>query len=394
MNGFLSKLKALFWAAFLLLVVLWILTLNGEIIPGAAQTKPTPEVPRLFTDLTKDYWAYNTINQLVERNLLAGYPDGTFRPDNILSRAEFAALLARAAGLAIEPVDKPVHQDVELFSWYTHVVGATYKYIGDFVYPDGSRLFKPDEPILREQAIVSFLKAKKDDNKKSINPNILSDTFKDYGKITPEYRSMLAWAVEQGLVVGDIKGAFRPQGMLTRAEAAALVARLFLQNEISINAFLKSGRLVPLNNTDPQYKRLVDKLQQDYPAIAVEQTPVKLQYFAGDFPPGAVSKEKVLYIFAAVDPLKYFTFSDVDYKNKPDAVAEFNEAIAFEANSIFPDRQVMVLIGYANTLYYDPHGVYEDRFISYNELEQSWQIIRYYTGIRAQKGKILEKVSY
>jgi hypothetical protein len=391
LKGFLSRPKALFWAAFLLLVVFWTLTLSGKTIPGAAQTKPALELPRLFTDLHKDYWAYNTINQLVERSLLIGYPDGTFRPDNILSRAEFAALLARAAGLALEPVDKPAHQDVGLSIWYARVVGATYKYIGDFAGPAGSRLFKPGKPILREQAIAAFLKARNDDNKIPINQNILAAKFKDYRKITPEYRSMLAWAVEQGLVVGDNEGAFRPQGILTRAEAAALVTRLFPKIEISIKAFLESGKLVPLDSTEPQYKQLVDKLQQDYPVIAVEQTPVKLQYYAGDFPPVGGSKEKALYVFVAVDPLKYFTFSDVDFKNKPDAVAEFNEAIALEANSIFPDKQVMVLIGYTNTLYYDPHGVYEARFISYNKSEQAWQVIRYYTGVRVQESKILEK---
>ena len=386
MKKFSNRLKI---SIFILLLLFAFLP--GETISSATQAKPAQELSPLFADLPKDYWAYQVINQLVERKLLAGYPDGTFRPENTLSRAEFAAILARAANLTLPSVDKPIHQDVGLSEWYTLVIGATYNYIGDFPGPDGGRLFKPGEPILREQAITALLKTRQDDQKTPINPDILSVKFSDHDKITTELKKMLAWAVEQGLVAGYADGTFRPQGTLTRAEAAALLTRMYPQIEIFLKAFLESGELVPLTSTDPQYNNLVEQLQQNYPVLAVSQTPVKFQYFARDFSLGAGSKEKLLYVFVAVDPFKYFTFSDVDFKNKPDAVLEFNEAITRQIGNIFPNRQIIVLIGYTNTLFYNPSGVYDDRFINYNQQEGVWQIVRYYTGVRLAEGKILEK---
>lgn len=363
----------------------------GAIISAAGQENPAQPAGLLFTDVPKEHWGYYVINQLVERKLLAGYPDGTFRPEGVLSRAEFAAILARVGNLAVEPLDKPTHQDVALSEWYAPAVGATYRYIGDFSGSEGSRLFAPAEPILREQAIAAFLKVRQDDQKTPINPNILSLKFKDHSKIKPEFKNMLAWAVEQGFVAGYADGTFRPRGTLTRAEAAALLDRMFPKIEVSIEAFLKSGKLAPLAGTDPQYEKLVEKLQRDYPAIAINQTPVKVRYSAADLWPSPGSREKLLYVFVAVDPFKYFTFSDVDFKNKPDAVLEFNENIMREVKSIFPAKQVIVLVGYVNTVYYDPTGVYEERFISYNEQERAWRIVRYYTGMRGRGEEILEK---
>ncbi|MEW6275818.1 MAG: S-layer homology domain-containing protein [Bacillota bacterium] len=358
---------------------------------GAATTEPAREATRTFSDVPEDYWAFAVIKQLVERKMLAGYPDGTFRPESTLTRAEFAALLTRVAGLAAAPLDKPTHHDVELSAWYAPAVGASYAYIGDFPGPEGGRLFKPAEPISREQALAALLKARQDDQKSPVNPGILAAKFQDHGEIAPELKNMLGWAVEQGLAAGYPEGTFRPRGTLTRAEAATLLARMFPRIEISLAAFLKSGKLNPLDKTAPEYAKLVEKLQQDCGAVAVSQTPVKLQYSAGDLSPGQGGRENLLYVFGAVDPFKYFTFSDVDFKNKPEAVLEFNAAVMREVSNIFPEKEVIVLIGYVNTLYYDPSGVYEDRFVKYNEAEHVWRIVRYYTGVRGKGGKLLEK---
>lgn len=362
---------------------------------SAAQKKPAPEAGAAaggsFSDVPADYWAAEVIKQLVDRKILAGYPDGTFGPENILTRAEFAAILTRTAGLTAQPLDKPTHQDVGLSEWYASVVGAAWEYIGDYPGTDGGRLFKPAEPILREEAAAALLKVRGDGQKTPVNPGILTAKFKDHGQIAPQLRNVLAWAVEQGLVAGYADGTFRPQGTLTRAEAAALVARIFPKIEVSLEGFLKSGKLAPLSGTDPQYSKLVEKLAQEYPAIAVSQTPVKLQYFAGDLSPGPGSKEQLLYVFASIDPFKYFTFSDVDYKNEPEAVLEFNEAVLREVSNVFPDKQAIVLMGYTNTLYYDPSGVYDASFIHYDEQEHVWRIIRYYAGVRGKEGEILEK---
>ena len=378
---------------------------------GAVQTKPAPEPGQEatagaggpFSDVPADYWAAEVIKQLVDRKILAGYPDGTFGPENTLTRAEFAAVMTRAAGLAGQPSDKPAWQDVDPAEWYAPAVAAAGKYIGDFpgtgsgsgagsgAGTGGGRLFRPAEPVLREQAAAALLKARGDGSQTPVNPGVLAAKFKDHGQIKAELRNMLAWAVEQGLVAGYADGTFRPQGTLTRAQGAALVARMFSQVEVSLKGFLEAGKLAPLGGTGQPYGKLVEKLAQEYPVIAVNQTPVKLRYYAEDLSPEPGSKEKILYVFVSIDPFKYFTFSDVDYKSKPDAVLEFNEAVLREISRIFPDKQTIVLMGYTNTLYYDPSGVYDASFIHYDEQERVWRIIRYYAGVRGKEGKTLEK---
>lgn len=48
-----------------------------------------------FTDLTRDHWAYQSINKLAGKGISNGYPDGTFRPDAKVTRAEFASLMTK-----------------------------------------------------------------------------------------------------------------------------------------------------------------------------------------------------------------------------------------------------------------------------------------------------------
>jgi len=49
-----------------------------------------------FTDIPKDYWAYSYINRLAANQITTGYPDGSFKPKNILTRTQFSVFLARA----------------------------------------------------------------------------------------------------------------------------------------------------------------------------------------------------------------------------------------------------------------------------------------------------------
>jgi hypothetical protein len=49
----------------------------------------------IFSD-TQNHWANDCISQLVARNFISGYPDGSFRPNASVTRAEFAALLSKA----------------------------------------------------------------------------------------------------------------------------------------------------------------------------------------------------------------------------------------------------------------------------------------------------------
>ena len=51
-----------------------------------------------YNDVSKDFWAEDSINQLSDRKIFSGYPDGTFRPQNNITIAEFLAILMKVIG--------------------------------------------------------------------------------------------------------------------------------------------------------------------------------------------------------------------------------------------------------------------------------------------------------
>ena len=105
-----------------------------------------------FSDI-KGHWAENQINKWAGKGLAAGYQYGTFRPDNEVTRAEFVALTNRAFGIAKTGAET-YFTDVEPGKWYYEDVAAakTAGYIAG--YPDGT--FGPDQTITRQE-VASIL---------------------------------------------------------------------------------------------------------------------------------------------------------------------------------------------------------------------------------------------
>lgn len=100
------------------------------------------------------HWAENEIPALVDRGYLKGYPDGTFRPDQSMTRAEFAAMIVST----LNPTIKPEYQDRNFTDISTHwakesiLQVARAGYLAG--YPDGT--FRPDERVSKYQMLVSL----------------------------------------------------------------------------------------------------------------------------------------------------------------------------------------------------------------------------------------------
>ena len=94
-----------------------------------------------------------TLNNL---GLINGYPDGTFKPDNTITRAEFAAIVSRAFKLEDKPVTTEF-TDVPSDHWATGNIGAAYAAGIINGYGDGT--FGPEDPIKEEQAVKMVVAA-------------------------------------------------------------------------------------------------------------------------------------------------------------------------------------------------------------------------------------------
>ena len=107
-------------------------------------------ITKTFSDVEDDAWYAKAVNTMASLGMLEGYPDGTFRPDAPITRAEFAAI---ALAFAYDPASASCsYTDVSANAWYyTYVAQATtYGWIGG--YPDGS--FRPNNSITRAEVAV------------------------------------------------------------------------------------------------------------------------------------------------------------------------------------------------------------------------------------------------
>ncbi len=176
----------------------------------------------IFSDI-QNHWAAECIRQLFARNYISGYPDGSFRPDAPVTRAEFAALLRKAFANALPIRSGITFTDVPSNHWANPAIQTAYRAGFLSGYPD--RTFKPNQLIPRVQALVALVSGLK--YSVTTTPNeILNKYFDDAGKIPSYAIAPIAAATEKRLVVNypNVKR-LNPNENATRAEVAAFICR-------------------------------------------------------------------------------------------------------------------------------------------------------------------------
>lgn len=173
-------------------------------------------------DDVKGHWAKADMELLASKLVIKGVADRSFAPNSPITRAEFAALLVRALGLNEETSTK--FSDVPTNSWYAGAVSASVKANLIEGYDDAS--FKPNERITREQMAVMITRAMKFAGKTTATDLKQLDKFKDNTGLSVWSKEAVAAAVSAGIVNGATETSFAPQAQATRAEAAVMLKRL------------------------------------------------------------------------------------------------------------------------------------------------------------------------
>ncbi|GAA0862203.1 hypothetical protein GCM10008917_06650 [Paraclostridium tenue] len=149
--------------------------------------KQIPITENKFNDISNDYWAKNEVNYLASKGLLNGYEDGTFRPENPITRAEVATILVRSNS-NIKQNLKKVFPDISDNHWASKYIEKAAE-LGYMVgYEDGS--FKPDKVITRGETVVTLnrIYRKPCDFKETNNSKIL---FADLDKNNWAYNDII-----------------------------------------------------------------------------------------------------------------------------------------------------------------------------------------------------------
>ncbi|MDU7966045.1 MAG: N-acetylmuramoyl-L-alanine amidase [Paeniclostridium sordellii] len=166
-----------------------------------------------FNDID-GHWAKNAIIDFATKGYINGYEDGTFKPDNSITRAEFVKILNKAFGYT--NVGKENFSDVNPSDWYYNdiCIGVNAGYING--YEDNT--FKPDKQITREEAskiIATALNLKGDGN---LN-------FKDSSEISNWAKPYVDALSDNNIINGYEDNTFRPHNNMTRAENVTILSR-------------------------------------------------------------------------------------------------------------------------------------------------------------------------
>jgi hypothetical protein len=197
-----------------------VLSFTAGIQAPTILTVPTTEKMPTFTDVPSSFWGYGSIENLSGLGDISGYPDGTFRPNNPITRAEFVSILVKALQLTAYNPATPDFNDVARGDWfYNSVENAVYAGIAKGY----GGAFKPNDPITREEMAAILVNALDGQNQARASANA-GTAFTDDASISTWARGFVAVAVQDGLIKGDLgDNSFRPKSVATRAEACAMI---------------------------------------------------------------------------------------------------------------------------------------------------------------------------
>ncbi len=202
----------------LVLALVMILTM----VPMTAMAASASE----FSDVEQGKWYYTWIDNVVKEGYYAGYTDGTFRPNVAMTRAMFVMVLANMEEAELDNTVS-AFKDVEAGKWYT---GATKWASDNKIvagYTDGT--FKPETIVTREQMATimqNYINWRSAETGEIHETDGSTDKFADDAKISKYAKEAVANCREWGLVDGYTDGTFRPQNGSTRAEVAAVISKL------------------------------------------------------------------------------------------------------------------------------------------------------------------------
>ena len=173
-----------------------------------------------FQDI-QGHWAQSTIERMASKLIVRGVTSEQFKPDQFITRAEFASLLVRALGLKGQADDS--FSDVESSHWFSDSVGAAVHY--GLVHGISDELFAPYATITREQMAVMISRAMDLVGADvPANPSALA-RYQDQDQISSWAVEHAARAISAGIITGRTADTFAPQGVATRAEAVVMLYR-------------------------------------------------------------------------------------------------------------------------------------------------------------------------
>lgn len=186
-----------------------------------------------FTDVRPGDWYYDTVMEMAERGMLSGLPDGSFRPAQLISRVELAAIALRVFPDAKVELDydpelalKELQEENPGFWGNTVIRDAALR--GIYIF--GTSQEEWSKPATRAEVVGILVKFY--DNSHEEPLEIMQEAallIGDYETAVAghDMEPMILWMYSNGILTGvNEQGDFNPEGQCTRAEACTMVSNL------------------------------------------------------------------------------------------------------------------------------------------------------------------------
>ncbi|MGB3787297.1 MAG: S-layer homology domain-containing protein [Phormidesmis sp.] len=217
---------------------------SAELLPSA-----TVKQSNSFSDVRDNYWAQPFVDALATNSYISGYSDGSFRPNQLLTRAEFAAMLSKAfvSAPAVKPASA-AFKDVSGVAWALPAIDFVES--RGFMSGVGRGMFDPTSNISRVQVIVALSSGLRlapiDDTELFLSAN-----YTDLAQIPTWAYSQTTAATLSEIVINPLPvimpTQMEPNRAATRAEVAAMVYQ----------ALVKENKIAPISAANPATTHIV-----------------------------------------------------------------------------------------------------------------------------------------
>lgn len=180
-----------------------------------------------YTDVDQAQWYHNAVDYVLGNGLMNGTEKNTFSPDETLTRGMVVTVLGRAAGVKTTDYTGTSFKDVKAGSWCAPYVAwaAENKVVNG--YEDGT--FKPDQNVTREEMVAMLYRYCQSAGKTAQTEAAALDAFSDKTSVSAWALPAMQWAVANGVVNGVSSTKLEPNGQATRAQFAKIVM-VYLEN--------------------------------------------------------------------------------------------------------------------------------------------------------------------
>ncbi len=177
-----------------------------------------PKTNAAFPDVVQGQWYYKNVMDLVNMGAINGYPDGTFKPNNTISYAEYLTILVKTT-----KAGSGNYSVAEGGEWYDGIVEAAIEseIIGNVEIKDYTAPISRAHAAKYTERAVQLVLGEEQEDTKGISSRI--NDYATFKGTAEEYYILQQYA--KGIIVGNDKGNFSPYSNLTRAEASTIILR-------------------------------------------------------------------------------------------------------------------------------------------------------------------------